>query len=65
MLAWDTVDVIRSFDADWAPATRGPNLSVAFLRWTLGIDKEPVGLDPAVAEAFPKARLTLETEGVG
>ena len=30
-LAWDTVDVIRSFDADWAPATGGPNLSVAFL----------------------------------
>jgi catechol 2,3-dioxygenase-like lactoylglutathione lyase family enzyme len=30
-LAWDTVDVIRSFDADWAPAAGGPNLSVAFL----------------------------------
>ena len=41
------------------------HLSVAFLRWTLGIDKEPVGLDPAVADSFPKAHLTLQTVGVG
>jgi hypothetical protein len=38
------------------------HLSVAFLRWTLGIDKKPVGLDPSVAEAFPKANLTLESD---
>lgn len=41
------------------------HLSVAFLRWTLGIDDEPVGLDPAVAKAFPDAHLTLETDEVG
>ena len=38
------------------------HLSVAFLRWTLGIDEKPVGLDPSVAEAFPKANLTLESD---
>jgi len=38
------------------------HLSVAFLRWTLGIDEDPVGLDPSVAEAFPKANLTLESD---
>lgn len=41
------------------------HLSVAFLRWTLGIDEEPVGLGPGVAKAFPKAHLTLGSDGVG
>ena len=38
------------------------HLSVSFLRWTLGIDEEPVGLDPSVADAFPKANLTVESD---
>jgi catechol 2,3-dioxygenase-like lactoylglutathione lyase family enzyme len=30
-LAWDTLDVIRSFDPDWQPASGGPGISTAFL----------------------------------
>lgn len=30
-LAWDTIDVIRSFDPDWQPASGGPGISTAFL----------------------------------
>jgi catechol 2,3-dioxygenase-like lactoylglutathione lyase family enzyme len=29
-LAWDTVQTIRSFDPDWAPATGGPRTNLAF-----------------------------------
>ncbi|HEX3816303.1 MAG TPA: VOC family protein [Mycobacteriales bacterium] len=28
--AWDTVEVIRSFDPDWQPSTGGPGVSIAF-----------------------------------
>ncbi|HEX2577548.1 MAG TPA: dienelactone hydrolase family protein [Aquihabitans sp.] len=38
------------------------HLSVAFLRSTLGIDDEPVGLDPSVAEAFD-VEVTLAANG--
>jgi catechol 2,3-dioxygenase-like lactoylglutathione lyase family enzyme len=30
-LAWDTIDVIRSFDPEWQPPTGGPGMSTAFL----------------------------------
>jgi catechol 2,3-dioxygenase-like lactoylglutathione lyase family enzyme len=30
-LAWDTVDVIRSFDPDWAPPSGGARVGFAFL----------------------------------
>lgn len=30
-LAWDTVDVIRSFDPDWQPPSGGHGISLAFL----------------------------------
>jgi len=30
-LAWDTVDVIRSFDPDWTPPTGGHRVGLAFL----------------------------------
>jgi catechol 2,3-dioxygenase-like lactoylglutathione lyase family enzyme len=29
-LAWDTVDVIRSFDPDWEPASGGTRIALAF-----------------------------------
>jgi uncharacterized glyoxalase superfamily protein PhnB len=29
-LAWDTVDIIRSFDPDWTPPTGGARVSLAF-----------------------------------
>ena len=35
------------------------HLSVAFLRYELGIDKQPVGLDPSVTKAFTTAPITL------
>lgn len=38
------------------------HLSVAFLRSTLGIDSEPVGLDPAVTDQFTEATVTLDVE---
>lgn len=30
-VAWDTYDVIRSFEPEWQPATGGHNMGVAFL----------------------------------
>jgi catechol 2,3-dioxygenase-like lactoylglutathione lyase family enzyme len=30
-LAWDTVEVVRSFDADWQPPTGGHRMGLAFL----------------------------------
>lgn len=30
MLAWDTVDVVRSFDAGWTPPTGSPRTALAF-----------------------------------
>jgi catechol 2,3-dioxygenase-like lactoylglutathione lyase family enzyme len=30
-IAWDTVDVIRSFDPDWQPPTGGHRMGLAFL----------------------------------
>jgi catechol 2,3-dioxygenase-like lactoylglutathione lyase family enzyme len=30
MLAWDTVDVVRSFDAGWTPPTGSPRTGLAF-----------------------------------
>ncbi|GII51902.1 glyoxalase [Planotetraspora thailandica] len=30
-LAWDTVEIIRSFDPDWTPPTGGSRVSLAFL----------------------------------
>ena len=30
-LAWDTEDVIRSFDPDWTPAAGGQRIALAFL----------------------------------
>lgn len=38
------------------------HLSVAFLRSELGIDPEPVGLDPAVTEEFTGATITLTAD---
>ncbi len=38
------------------------HLSVAFLRSTFGIDKKPVGLDPAVANSFTTAKITLTAD---
>jgi len=38
------------------------HLSVAFLRSTFGIDKEPVGLDPAVTKDFTTATVTLTAD---
>lgn len=38
------------------------HLSVAFLRATFGIDKEPVGLDPSVTKAFTTAKITLTAD---
>ncbi|CAN5727127.1 hypothetical protein BH10ACT1_BH10ACT1_24680 [soil metagenome] len=38
------------------------HLSVAFLRSTFGIDKEPVGLDPSVTKAFTDAKITLTAD---
>lgn len=38
------------------------HLSVAFLRSTLGIDEQPVGLDPAVTESFVDAEVTLTAD---
>ncbi|CAN5912406.1 hypothetical protein BH23ACT2_BH23ACT2_09900 [soil metagenome] len=38
------------------------HLSVAFLRFHLGIDDEPVGLDPTVTEAFATAEVTLTVD---
>lgn len=38
------------------------HLSVAFLRAQLGIDSEPVGLDPAVTGAFDTAEVTLTVD---
>ncbi|HWJ97016.1 MAG TPA: hypothetical protein VNQ33_02585, partial [Acidimicrobiales bacterium] len=35
------------------------HFSVAFLRYELGIDPEPVGLDQATADAFTTAAVTL------
>jgi catechol 2,3-dioxygenase-like lactoylglutathione lyase family enzyme len=29
-LAWDTQETVRSFDADWQPATGGPQIGLAF-----------------------------------
>lgn len=29
-LAWDTVEIIRSFDTDWAPPTGGHRIALAF-----------------------------------
>jgi len=39
------------------------HLSVAFLRSTLNVDPEPVGLDPSIAKAFPAAGITLSHSG--
>ncbi|HEY8791003.1 MAG TPA: VOC family protein [Actinopolymorphaceae bacterium] len=30
-LAWDTIDVVRSFDPGWEPPTGGPGITTAFL----------------------------------
>jgi catechol 2,3-dioxygenase-like lactoylglutathione lyase family enzyme len=30
-LAWDTVDVVRSFDPEWEPPSGGPAIGLAFL----------------------------------
>jgi catechol 2,3-dioxygenase-like lactoylglutathione lyase family enzyme len=30
-MAWDTADVIRSFDPEWQPPTGGPAIGLAFL----------------------------------
>lgn len=30
-LAWDTIDVIHSFDPDWQPPRYGPGVSIAFV----------------------------------
>jgi catechol 2,3-dioxygenase-like lactoylglutathione lyase family enzyme len=30
-IAWDTVDVIRSFDPDWKPPSGSPRIGLAFL----------------------------------
>jgi fermentation-respiration switch protein FrsA (DUF1100 family) len=38
------------------------HLSVAFLRYSFGIDAEPVGLDPRVTEAFTTADVTLTAD---
>ena len=38
------------------------HLSVAFLRYELGIDKTPVGLDPAVTKQFTTAKVTLTAD---
>ena len=38
------------------------HLSVAFLRHELGIDKEPVGLDPSVTKDFTGATVTLTAD---
>jgi predicted dienelactone hydrolase len=38
------------------------HLSVAFLRYELGIDKEPIGLDPAVTKAFDTADVKLTAD---
>jgi uncharacterized glyoxalase superfamily protein PhnB len=29
-LAWDTVEVVRSFDPDWTPPTGSPRMALAF-----------------------------------
>ena len=29
-LAWDTVEIVRSFDPDWAPPSGGPRMGLAF-----------------------------------
>jgi catechol 2,3-dioxygenase-like lactoylglutathione lyase family enzyme len=29
-VAWDSVDVVRSFDPEWTPATGGPAIGLAF-----------------------------------
>ncbi len=39
------------------------HLSVAFLRSTLGVDSKPVGLDPQVTKAFPRAGVVLSHQG--
>lgn len=52
-------------DDDLDPAKAFPaidHLSVAFLRHELGIDPEPVGLDPAVTENFTDAEIILTAD---
>ncbi len=51
----DALDPVDAFDAI-------NHLSVAFLRTYLGVDDEPVGLDPAVTEAFDIAEVTLTVD---
>ncbi len=49
------VDPVKAFPAI-------DHLSVAFLRFTFGIDTKPVGLDPAVTKQFTTATVTLTTK---
>ncbi|MEZ5383561.1 MAG: dienelactone hydrolase family protein [Microthrixaceae bacterium] len=51
----DQLDPARAFSAM-------DHLSVAFLRSSLGIDAEPVGLDPDVTENFADATITLTAD---
>ena len=52
-------------DGQLDPAKAFPaidHLSVAFLRYSLGIDPEPVGLDPAVTKNLTDAKVTLTAD---
>jgi predicted dienelactone hydrolase len=51
----DALDPVEAFGAI-------NHLGVAFLRFHLGVDDEPVGLDPAVTEAFDTAEVTLTVD---
>jgi len=51
-LTWDTVDTIRSFDPDWAPASGGARMSLAF-----------ACADPAVVDATYARLLDAGVDG--
>lgn len=51
----DQLDPAKAFEAI-------DHFSVAFLRYSLGIDPEPVGLDPAVTENFTDATVILTAD---